>query len=54
MPERDLTTLLCTMRPTLNHGVYVYACLELDQMVPPQAIGSFREPEGITVILEKT
>jgi uncharacterized protein len=54
MPEHDLKTLLRTMRPTLNPGVYVYACLESNQLTPAQIIGTFREREGITAIIEKT
>jgi uncharacterized protein len=54
MAERQLSTLLKTMRPKINPGVYVYACLESSQAIPAGALGVFREREGITVILEKS
>jgi uncharacterized protein len=54
MAKLQLGTLLQTMRPKINPGVYVYACLEPNQVIPPQALGVFREREGITVILEKS
>ena len=53
--ERDLARLLRTMQPVLNEGVYAYCVL------PPhidartlEALATFREREGVTVILEET
>jgi uncharacterized protein len=53
MTELNLEVLLRSLRPTLNAGVYVYACLESSQPVPKEAIATFQEREGTTVILEK-
>ncbi|WP_035055259.1 ACT domain-containing protein [Andreprevotia chitinilytica] len=51
-PISNLTTLLQSMQPVLNDGVYVFST------VPPNTdlrtldpIGTFREAEGLTVVL---
>lgn len=52
--ETDLATLLRTLSPRLNPGDYVFCCLpESSATVPPEAIGSFRETEGLTLILPR-
>ena len=53
--ETSLTTLLRSMSPQLNHGQYVFCTLP-DGQLPTglDPLGSFREQEGLTVILEKS
>ena len=52
--ETALATLLRSMSPHLNDGDYVFCTLP-DQRVPQgcDVIGSFREQEGLTLILER-
>ena len=52
--ETALATLLRSMSPQLNDGDYVFCTLP-DHRIPAgcEAIGSFREQEGLTVILER-
>ncbi|SFZ79026.1 ACT domain-containing protein [Chitinimonas taiwanensis] len=49
---RALDTLLATMTPVLNLGVYAFACLDAGR-APDQlpAIATLREQEGWTVVL---
>jgi hypothetical protein len=52
--EKDLAKLLKTMRPRLNPGDYVFCTIkDLTQIDFSKIIMSFREEEGITVVLEK-
>jgi hypothetical protein len=53
--ETSLATLLRTMSPQLNDGEYVFCTLR-DSTLPTglEIIGSFREQEGLTVILERS
>ena len=53
--ETSLNTLLRSMSPQLNDGEYVF-CTIADGQLPPgcEIIGSFREQEGLTVILERS
>ena len=52
--ETNLNELLKTMRPTLNDGDYVFCAIPAAQAIDPsQIIGSFKEKEGLTVILDK-
>lgn len=50
----DLNTLLASMSPELQPGVYVYASVpfshELEGIVP---LATFREREGLTIIAEE-
>jgi hypothetical protein len=52
--ETSLATLLRSMSPQLNDGEYVF-CTIRDGHLPEgcEVIGSFREQEGLTVILER-
>jgi len=52
--ETSLNTLLRSMSPHLNEGEYVF-CTIADGQLPAgcEIIGSFREQEGLTVILER-
>lgn len=54
LPVKELDALLASMQPTLNEGAYVFATL------PPGSdpgalapLGTFREAEGLTVIVEE-
>jgi len=53
-PIADLNTLLASMSPELQPGVYVYATVpftyDLGNIVP---LATFREREGLTIILEE-
>jgi uncharacterized protein len=50
----DLQTLLKSLSPTLQPGEYVYCSLPWDAIFDPeQVIGTFREAEGLTLILPK-
>jgi uncharacterized protein len=53
--ETSLATLLRSMSPQLNAGEYVFCTLP-DGRLPTElnVIGSFREQEGLTVILERS
>jgi hypothetical protein len=53
--ETSLTTLLRSMSPQLNVGEYVFCTLR-DGLLPSglEIVGSFREQEGLTVIVERT
>ncbi|MEX5685173.1 ACT domain-containing protein [Pseudomonas silesiensis] len=52
--ETSLATLLRSMSPQLNVGEYVFCTLR-DGNLPAglEIVGSFREQEGLTVILER-
>ena len=51
-PITDLADLLQSMQPTLQPGVYVFASLPPDtDLRPLSPLGTFREAEGITVIV---
>ena len=52
--ETALATLLRSMSPQLNDGAYVFCTLP-NQRIPTgcEVIGSFREQEGLTVIVER-
>jgi hypothetical protein len=52
--ETSLGTLLRSMSPELNEGDYVFCTLADPSLLKgTQALGSFREREGLTVILER-
>lgn len=52
--ETNLNELLKTMHPTLNDGDYVFCLMPAAQIIDPSLIiGSFKEKEGLTVILDK-
>ncbi|HGM5553535.1 TPA: ACT domain-containing protein [Pseudomonas putida] len=53
--ETSLTTLLRSMSPQLNAGEYVFCTLR-DGQLPSgvEIVGSFREQEGLTVILQRS
>ncbi|MBC8996656.1 MULTISPECIES: ACT domain-containing protein [unclassified Pseudomonas] len=52
--ETSLSTLLRSMSPQLNAGEYVFCTLP-DGQLPRglEVVGSFREQEGLTVILQR-
>jgi hypothetical protein len=52
--ETDITALLKTMSPKLNEGEYVFCTTPVSEAIDyKNIIGSFKEKEGLTVILEK-
>ncbi len=52
--ETALATLLRSMSPQLNDGDYVFCTLPVHRIPAGcEAIGSFREQEGLTLILER-
>ena len=53
--ETSLATLLRSMSPQLNDGEYVFCTLP-DGKLPAglEIVGSFREQEGLTVILQRS
>lgn len=52
--ENSLNTLLRSMNPTLNEGEYVFCSLTDTSVIKgTEVVGSFREREGLTVILER-
>ena len=53
--ETSLSTLLRSMSPQLNAGEYVFCTLR-DGQLPDglEVVGSFREQEGLTVIVERS
>ena len=52
--ERDLNTLLRTMRPELQAGVFVFSSLpnEIDIPAVVRPLLWFREREGVTVVIQ--
>ncbi|AZD17651.1 ACT domain-containing protein [Pseudomonas chlororaphis] len=52
--ETSLDTLLRSMSPQLNHGDYVFCSIADRALLEgSDVLGSFREQEGLTVILER-
>ena len=52
--ETSLAKLISTMRPQLNEGDYVFCTLkDPDTAKGLDVLGSFREAEGFTVIIER-
>ncbi len=52
--ETSLSVLLRSMSPELNEGDYVFCTLtDTSLLNGHEPIGSFREPEGLTVILRR-
>jgi len=52
--ETSLAALLRSMRPQLNEGSYVFCTLaDWSGLQPDEVIGSFREQEGLTVIVSR-
>lgn len=48
----DLDALLREMNPVLHEGVYAYSVVPLDtDLSAIPALATFREPEGVTVVL---
>ena len=53
--ETSLVTLIRSMSPQLNAGEYVFCTLSNGKMpTDVELVGSFREQEGLTVILERS
>jgi uncharacterized protein len=53
-PITDLAELLRSMRPTLNRGVYAFVSVPHGTDVAPmQPIATFREAEGLSIIVDE-
>jgi uncharacterized protein len=53
--EKDLKTLLATLNPVLHEGEYVFCSVKKIEGIEPESIlFYFREPEGVTLVLEKS
>lgn len=52
--EKDLKTLLKSLKPILNNGEYVFCTLpDLSKISSEEIVCLFRESEGITIIITK-
>lgn len=52
--ETSLNTMLRSMSPELNNGEYVFCSLtDASALTGIEVIGSFREREGLTVVIER-
>ncbi|MBO2009428.1 ACT domain-containing protein [Hymenobacter negativus] len=52
--ENDLSRLLATMQPVLQAGEYVFCTTHSPPAIPAEMVlGSFREPEGLTLIMAR-
>lgn len=52
--ETSLATLIRSMRPQLNPGTYVFCTVnDWGAITPSEVIGSFREAEGLTLVLQR-
>ena len=52
--EKSIAKLLSGMSPTLNDGDYVFCCVtDMGLVKGEEILGSFREKEGLTVIIER-
>lgn len=49
--ETDLALLIAGMNPRLDPELYVFATMPSDVSAPPEALMTFREAEGLTLIL---
>lgn len=52
-PIHDLGRLLRELQPRLHEGTFAFCSLRPSEAVPTGAIGSFRESEGVTVIVPR-
>ncbi|TDF77701.1 ACT domain-containing protein [Pseudomonas sp. H9] len=53
--EKSLSALLQGMSPYLNEGEYVFCSVaDFSGLAPDEIIGSFREQEGLTLIVERS
>jgi uncharacterized protein len=55
VPERDLASLLVLMKPALDPREWVFCCVDRAfQLADVQPLLTFRETEGITIVVERT
>ena len=52
--ERDLSKLLANLEPVLDPATYVFCTTDDPRAECGQAIATFREDEGLTLVLEQT
>ncbi|MDR5762692.1 ACT domain-containing protein [Caballeronia sp. LZ035] len=50
---RDLDALIASMEPELQPGVYVFASVAQGDVPAADVIATFREREGLTVVMEE-
>jgi hypothetical protein len=50
--EQDLTLLLANLNPVLDAQRYVFCTTTESTLLVPEAIATFREDEGLTLVLE--
>ncbi len=54
-PIKDLAVILSSLEPELNPGIYAFVCVELNTDISKlPVIATFREKEGLTLVLEKS
>ncbi|HTX56494.1 MAG TPA: ACT domain-containing protein [Candidatus Acidoferrales bacterium] len=54
VPERDLQTLLITMKPALDPREWVFCCVDRSfPIAEVRPLLTFRETEGITIVVER-
>jgi len=52
--ETNLKEILKSLKPRLNEGDYVFCVVnELPNVTPTEIVSTFREQEGITIIIKK-
>lgn len=52
--ETSLSNLLIGMKPVLNDGDYVFCLVQSSFTLDESVLGSFRESEGLTVVMERS
>ena len=52
--ETHLSTILKTLEPELMEGEFVFCTVDPHTVLPVEAVMTFREKEGITLILPRT
>ncbi len=54
VPERDLATLLVTMKPALDPREWVFCCVDRSfPIADVRPLLTFRETEGVTIVVER-
>jgi uncharacterized protein len=54
VPERDLATLLVTMKPALDPREWVFCCVDRSfPIADARPLLTFRETEGVTIVVER-
>lgn len=54
LPVNNLNELLCTMTPHLNEGIYLFATVEPDTVIPlSEIVTSIQEQEGLSIVVSE-